>query len=184
MPRVAALWRHPIKSHGREALDQVTLVAGQTMPWDRAWAVMHERSKFDAETPTWVSCRNFMIGVSTPGLAGIWARVDEATGIMHLRHDTLGEISFDPDDSDDAARFVAWVRPVSPPDKFLQTGLAKIPDRGMTVSVYPSVAIMTHSSLSAGMAWQRHPDRRGDLTRRGTHPALQAHHGQPAHRQA
>ena len=29
---VSSLWRHPIKSHGRESLDAVTLIAGQTMP--------------------------------------------------------------------------------------------------------------------------------------------------------
>ncbi|EBA11950.1 MOSC domain-containing protein [Roseobacter sp. CCS2] len=149
MPRVAALWRHPIKSHGREALDQVTLTEGQTMPWDRVWAVMHEQSKFDAETPAWVSCRNFMIGASTPGLAGIWAQFDAVTGIMHLRHDALGQISFDPDNSDDAARFVAWVRPVCPPEKLQPTRLAKAPDRGMTDSNYPTVSIMTQASHNA-----------------------------------
>ncbi len=149
MPRVAALWRHPIKSHGREALDQVTLIEGQTMPWDRAWAVMHARSKFDAKAPGWVSCRNFMIGVSTPGLAGIWARFDEATGILHLRHDALGDIGFDPDNADDAARFIAWVSPVCPAESFQPTGLAKAPERGMTDSDYPSVSIMTQSSHNA-----------------------------------
>ena len=43
MINVAALWRHPIKSHGREALQTVALTAGQTMPFDRTWAVMHSR---------------------------------------------------------------------------------------------------------------------------------------------
>ncbi|PJI93157.1 hypothetical protein BC777_2027 [Yoonia maricola] len=149
MPSVAALWRHPIKSHGREALDEVTLFEGQTMPWDRTWAVTHEASKFDASNPTWVMCRNFMIGVSTPALAGIWASFDEATGTITLRHADLEEINFNPDDPTDADRFIAWVRPLCPPDKRQPVGLAKAPMRGMTDSNYPTVSIMTQASHNA-----------------------------------
>jgi len=149
MPRVAALWRHPIKSHGRERLDQVTLVEGQTMPWDRTWAVTHDATKFDQSNPTWVMCRNFMIGAATPDLAGIWATLDEANETVTLRHDALGEISFAPDDPADADRFIAWVQPLCPPDKRQPTGLAKAPARGMTDTDYSSVSIMTQASHNA-----------------------------------
>jgi len=44
MTEVRALWRHPIKSHGREALTSVTLTAGQAMPGDRLWAVARNRA--------------------------------------------------------------------------------------------------------------------------------------------
>ena len=70
--QVGALYRHPIKSHGRETIDEVRLTQGETMPWDRVWAVTHEATKFDANAPQWASCHNFMIGSRTPGLAGIW----------------------------------------------------------------------------------------------------------------
>ena len=40
--RVSALWRHPIKGHGVEPVEGVTLTAGATMPWDRVWAIAHE----------------------------------------------------------------------------------------------------------------------------------------------
>ena len=71
MAHVAALWRHPIKSHGREALAQVTLTAGQTMPWDRHWAVLHDDAQVDSENPAWAVFKNFMIGAATPGLLWI-----------------------------------------------------------------------------------------------------------------
>ena len=54
---VTALWRHPIKSHGRESLDHITMTPGQTMPGDRIWAVAHEASKADGSE--WVPCNNF-----------------------------------------------------------------------------------------------------------------------------
>jgi uncharacterized protein YcbX len=149
MISVAALWRHPIKSHGREALDKVTLIAGQTMPWDRTWAVMHNTSKFDQAAPEWVSCANFIIGTGTPGVAGIWAKLDESSGQITLRHDALGEIGFDPNNASDADRFVAWVSPLCPADKRQPTKLVQVPGRGMTDTNYPSISIMTHASHNA-----------------------------------
>ena len=87
---VTQLWRHPIKSHGREALDAVSLVAGQALPWDRFWAVQHDQSKHDGEG--WAECMNFMIGTRTPGLAGLWATLDEGKREITLRHEKLGEL--------------------------------------------------------------------------------------------
>jgi len=46
MISVSDIFRHPVKSHGREALSAVTLAAGKTMPWDRVWAVAHDMAKF------------------------------------------------------------------------------------------------------------------------------------------
>ena len=149
MIHVAGLWRYPIKSHGREALDEVTLVAGQTMPWDRHWAVAHDSSKFDPTAPEWVRCRNFMIGASTPGLAGIWAQLDDATGMLTLRHIDLGEIIFSPDDAADQERFLAWVRPLCADDKPLPASIVTVKDRGMTDTPDPTISIMTHASHKA-----------------------------------
>ncbi|MFL2810726.1 MAG: hypothetical protein ACJ0BV_04385 [Paracoccaceae bacterium] len=33
------IWRHPLKSHGREELEHANLNVGQAMPWDRHWGV-------------------------------------------------------------------------------------------------------------------------------------------------
>ncbi len=146
MAHVAGLWRHPIKSHGREQLDAVTLTEGQTMPWDRHWAVNNDRSKFDAADPAWISCRNFMIGAATPSLAGIWATLDEATATITLRHVDLGEITFQPDDPADAARFIDWVKPLCDPEKLHPVSIARAPGRGMTDTPDPTISIMTHAS--------------------------------------
>ncbi|MEO0929333.1 MAG: MOSC N-terminal beta barrel domain-containing protein [Pseudomonadota bacterium] len=146
MAHVAGLWRHPIKSHGRERLDAVTLTEGQTMPWDRHWAVSNDRSKFDPANPAWTHCRNFMIGVTTPGLAGIWAKLDEDIAELTLRHVDLGEITFRPDDAADAARFLNWVKPLCDPDGLQPASIACVPGRGMTDTAEPTVSIMTHAS--------------------------------------
>ncbi|MEP1199089.1 MOSC domain-containing protein [Tateyamaria sp.] len=144
--RVASLHRYPIKSHGREQIDAVTLTEGQTMPWDRVWAVTHEATKFDVASPAWVSCRNFMIGSRTPGLAGIWATLDEATRQISLRHADLEDITFCPDDADGVARFLSWVAPLCPPERGAPTGIVSAPGRGMTDSPLASVSIMNTAS--------------------------------------
>ena len=87
---VTQLWRHPIKSHGREALERVTTVAGQALPFDRFWAVQHDHSKYDGEG--WADCMNFMIGTRTPGLAGLWAKLDEGPRRVTLSHEKLGKL--------------------------------------------------------------------------------------------
>lgn len=146
MATVAAIWRHPIKSHGRENLASVELIAGQTMPWDRHWAVIHDRSKFDATAPAWAVCRNFMIGTLTPRLSGLWAKLDEATATITLTHPDLGSFTFCPDDPAETARFLQWIMPLCPADKDQPTGIVSVPQRGMTDTPFPSISLMNAAS--------------------------------------
>lgn len=144
---VTQLWRHPIKSHGREALGSVTLVAGEAMPWDRFWAVQHDQSKHDGEG--WAECMNFMIGTRTPGLAGLWARLDENTRRITLTHTKLGEMTFRPDDYLEASQFLAWIAPLIPEDRAQPRRIVSAGPRGLTDSDFPSVSIMNESSHRA-----------------------------------
>lgn len=145
MGTVAELWRHPIKSHGRESLAAVDLFAGRCVPWDRHWAVTHDVSLFDGSG--WASCQNFMLGTRTPKLAGIWAELDEERGIVTLRHADIGSLTFDP--NTDAAAFLDWVAPLCPADRAVPQDIVKADGRGMTDTTYPSVSIMTFASHKA-----------------------------------
>lgn len=174
MARVSALWRHPIKSHGREALDRVLLMAGQSMPWDRHWAVTHEASKVDAGNPSWVMCRNFMIGVATPGLQAIWAQLDEDTRTITLTHDKLGAITFCPDNGPEVAEFLHWVQPLCPPEKRQPTGIVALPQRGFTDAAYPCVSILntaSHKAVAGRLGRTLEPERwRGNIWLDGQAP--------------
>ncbi len=137
MAKVSGLWRHPIKSHGREALNSVSLEAGKTMPGDRVWAVAHEASKADASA--WSPCANFSIGAKAPGLMAINAVYDEAAGRVTLTHPELAELTLDPDTEGD--RLVAWTRPIMPEGRAASARVIRVPGRGMTDTDYPSVSI-------------------------------------------
>ncbi|WP_420857378.1 MOSC domain-containing protein [Marivivens marinus] len=149
MAAVAALWRHPIKSHGREPLTGVSLTAGQAMPWDRTWAVTHDNTRDDPESG-WISCQNFMIGTRTPGLAGITAQFDEATGQITLTHQDLGSLTFDPDALGASSTLTAWTAPLCPADRARPVAIVRSKGgRGWTDTDFPSVTIMNRASHRA-----------------------------------
>jgi hypothetical protein len=146
-PRITAIWRHPVKSHGREALDEVMLHAGRTMPGDRVWAVAHEASRADGSA--WAPCANFSIGAKAPGLMGINARLGD-DGRVTLTHPDLPKLSFDPDTEGD--KLVEWARPIMPADRAASARVIRVPDRGMTDTDYPSVSL---GSLASHRAVER-----------------------------
>lgn len=139
---VTSIWRHPIKSHGRERLDNVTLNAGQTMPWDRVWAVAHEASKADGTE--WVPCANFSRVSKAPALMAVSAALDEASEMLTLSHPDRPDLQFSPDR--DVAAFLDWVRPLMPENRAASARIIRVPGRGMTDSDFPSVTLCNLAS--------------------------------------
>lgn len=146
MATVAALWRHPIKGHGVEPLAKVLLAAGETLPWDRRWALAQEGAR--AEDGVWSPCGNFSRGAKSPRLMAIRARVNEAAGTVELRHPEAETIRVNPDLPEDAARLVAWAAALADPDKPRPARVLRAPV-GMTDSDFPSVSILGTASLAA-----------------------------------
>lgn len=148
--RLTEIWRHPIKAHGREALDRVTLAAGATLPWDRTWAVAHEASRADGSG--WAQCAEFTRGAKSPSLMAIESRLDETTETVTLRHPERPTLRFRPDT--EAAAFLDWVRPLMPEGRAAPARIVRAPDRGMTDTDYPSISLCSHASHRA--VEQRH----------------------------
>lgn len=142
---VASLWRHPIKSHGREALDTVTLTEGKTLPWDRVWAVAHEVST--ATNDAWSPCAAFSRVSKAPALMAITATLTEATETLTLRHPDRPDLTFQPDTQ--AEKLIDWVRPLMPENRAGSARVVRVPGRGMTDSDFPSVTICNLASHRA-----------------------------------
>ena len=168
MNRLALITRHPIKAHGRELLASVVLSEGETLPFDRRWAVAHEAARL---TPGWVSCNNFLRGVKTPQLMAMEAAMEGTR--VRLTHPTLGEIVVNPDEAEDAARLIAWVAPLVPEGRAQPVQVVRH-DGGLTDSDYPTVSILNLASLaelSACMGMELSPHRfRGNLWLEGAAP--------------
>lgn len=147
---VVSLWRHPIKSHGREPLESVTLTEGQTFPWDRVWAVTHDQTR-DDPCAGWISSRNFQIGTLNPGLAGIWATLDETRKAITLTRADVDPLTIIPDAPEATAQLAAWLETLSPPLRTEPRAIVRNrpSDQGWTDTNYPTVSIMNRASHRA-----------------------------------
>lgn len=146
--RVEALFRHPVKSLGEEAVGALALEAGRPVPWDRVWAVAHGRSEFDPDRPEWVRARNFVTQTHIPGLARIRVAFDEAAGRLTLAHPERPEIALDPDTREGAAALAEWIAPLAP----MRPGpyrIARLPEGALTDFPDSHVAINSVASLRA-----------------------------------
>lgn len=141
---VTSLWRHPIKSHGREAVQQATFSPGQTMPGDRVWAVAHEQSKADGSK--WVPCANFNRVSKVAQLMAITCQTLN-DGRIALSHPERPDFEFDP--ATETQAFLDWVNPLMPENRAASTRLVRVPGRGMTDSDFPSVTLCNMASHRA-----------------------------------
>ena len=145
MNTVTGLWRHPLKSHGREEREEITLNAGEAMPFDRLWAVAHEASRADGAE--WVSCANFSRVSKAPELMAITSKLDESAGVLTLSHPNRPDLTFNPDA--DTATFIKWVMPIVPSDRALPSRIIRLEGRGFTDSDFPSVTLCNRASHRA-----------------------------------
>lgn len=142
---VAHIWRHPIKSHGREELSSVELLEGQTMPWDRAWAVAHTKAKVDGAE--WSPCANFTRIAQIPSLQAIASELDVAGNRITLTHPERPPLTFDPDNQ--VQEFLDWVRPLMPGNRPQAARIVRVPSRGMTDTDFPSISLNNLASNQA-----------------------------------
>lgn len=145
MIHVASLWRHPIKGYGRESVERVAFEAGQSMPWDRVWAVAHEAAK--AEPGTWAKCANFGRAAKAPALMAVTAELDEVTETVTLRHPNRPDLTFKPDETPNA--LIGWTSPLVPQDRALPSHIMRLDGRGYTDSAFASVSLCNLASHRA-----------------------------------
>ena len=173
-PQVAEIWRHPIKGHGREQVDEVALTIGECLPWDRRWAVAHEASCFDPANPRWQPCSEFSRGAKSPRLQAISARVDPRYRNLTLSHPDRPDLTIDPDDHDGACEFIQWVMPISNGNRMLPARLVRARGQGMTDTDFASVSLInlaTHRAIEAQLGHGISPLRwRGNLLLDGLEP--------------
>ena len=143
--RLTAIWRHPIKAHGREAVARTDLRAGEALPWDRHWAVAHAATKAGADG--WAPCGNFTRGAKAPGLMAIEATLAPETREVTLRHPDRPDLTFAPDG--DAGVFLDWVAPLLPEGRPAPTAIVRAGGRGMTDTPFPSISLNNPASLVA-----------------------------------
>jgi hypothetical protein len=168
--RVAHLVRHPIKSAGYEPVVEAVLFEDAAFPFDRVWAVAHAAARL-SDPPGWAPKLQFLRGWGSAELMAIRCRSDEAIGSLTLSHPRRPTETFRPDDPDDAARLIDWLRPLWPENRPEPARVIRVPNQALTDQDQPLISINSVASLtdlSARMGQTLSPHRfRGNIWIKG-----------------
>ena len=85
--QVASLYRYPVKGLSPEALQSVELRAGETLPFDRAYAIENGPGRFDANTPRHLPKITFLMLMRDERLATLRSAFEDATETLIIRRD-------------------------------------------------------------------------------------------------
>jgi uncharacterized protein YcbX len=81
---VTGLFRYPLKGFSPEALETIELKPGETVPYDRAYAVENGVSGFDPAAPAYFPKIRFLMLMKNAEVAKIRSRFDPATSELTL----------------------------------------------------------------------------------------------------
>jgi uncharacterized protein YcbX len=82
-----ALYRYPVKGLTPEPLQRAALVAGETLPYDRAWAIENGPGRFDPSAPRHLPKINFLMLMRDERLATLRSSFDEASETLTILRD-------------------------------------------------------------------------------------------------
>ncbi|MBO0766250.1 MAG: MOSC domain-containing protein [Hyphomicrobiaceae bacterium] len=83
-PHVSTLYRYPVKGLTPERLDRVTLEPGETLPFDRAYAIENGPGRFDPDAPRHLPKINFVMLMRDERLATLRSRFDDSTHTLTI----------------------------------------------------------------------------------------------------
>ncbi len=79
--RISSLFRYPVKGFTPEPVEEITLTPGVGIAFDRLWAV-EDGPPRPGKTPDFVPKQKFAVLASTPRVAAVRTRLDDATGVL------------------------------------------------------------------------------------------------------
>jgi uncharacterized protein YcbX len=83
--RIEYLYRYPVKGLTAEALEQTEVEAGQTIPWDRAFALAQGDAGFDPASPSWLPKYNFFCQMKNAKAAALFSVFEPGTGRLTIK---------------------------------------------------------------------------------------------------
>lgn len=83
--RIETIYRYPVKGLTAEALEDVLLTPGETLPQDRRFALAQGDAPFDPAAPAWLPKRNFGCLMVNAKLALAHSAFDARSGDLLLR---------------------------------------------------------------------------------------------------
>ena len=84
---LASLYRYPVKGLTPESLQSVALRTGETLPFDRAYAIENGLGRFDVDAPRHLPKINFLMLMRDERLATLRTQFDDATETLTITRD-------------------------------------------------------------------------------------------------
>lgn len=84
---IARLYRYPVKGLSPEPLDSVAVAAGETVPFDRAYAIENGPGRFDPNAPRHLPKINFLMLMRDERLAALRSKFDDASETLTISRD-------------------------------------------------------------------------------------------------
>jgi uncharacterized protein len=84
---ISSLYRYPIKGLTPEKMDNVALTPGQTVPFDRAYAIENGQGRFDPNNPQHLPKIVFLMLMRNERLATLTSKFDDATETLTILRD-------------------------------------------------------------------------------------------------
>jgi len=107
--RIVALYRYPVKGFSPEPLKRADIVAGGTMPFDRAYAIENGPSGFDPAAPAYFPKAHFLMLMKNERMAEFQTRFDEAGGIFRIVRGNVVLVEASLRTAEGRAAVEAWV---------------------------------------------------------------------------
>ena len=82
--QIVSLFRYPVKGLSAQAMPLLRLAAGQTVPFDRAYAIENGPGRFDPDNPRHLPKINFLMLMRNERLAALATEFDEATETLTI----------------------------------------------------------------------------------------------------
>ncbi|MHA1164796.1 MAG: MOSC N-terminal beta barrel domain-containing protein, partial [Alphaproteobacteria bacterium] len=82
---ISGLFRYPVKGLGPQKLDRTDLVKGETIPFDRAWAIENGQGRFNPEDPQHLPKINFLMLMRDERLAALDIEFNESDETLILQ---------------------------------------------------------------------------------------------------
>ena len=87
MPEIVSIYRYPVKGLSPDPLTSVDVQVGDTLPFDRAWAIENGQSKFDPSSPKHLPKIAFLMLMRNERLAALETTFDDASRTLTVRRD-------------------------------------------------------------------------------------------------
>ncbi len=147
--RVERIYRYPVKGLTAEALEEVTLAEGETLPHDRRFALAQGDAPFDPAAPAWLPKRNFGCLMANARLAALHTAFDPRSGQLVIRPPEGPPLVGNTRTPEGREAIAAWLAAFLGPEARGTPRFVEAPGHAFTDVAVKCVSIISLASLHA-----------------------------------